>query len=166
MPSIVACGGRKQAYDDFCTALRTAKPDDFVILLVDSEAPLGSTSWEHVRNRPGDGWIKPSGITDDHLQFMVQCMETWFLADRQLLIDFFRNGFQVSALPQNTQLEAIPKDDVQNGLIAATRQCGRDRKYAKGRRSFRLLEHLDPATVREKCPSAQRFLATLEAKLE
>ncbi len=40
MPKIVASGGRHQAFGDFCTALNKAGADDFILLLVDSEAPV------------------------------------------------------------------------------------------------------------------------------
>lgn len=40
MPSVVACGGRSHAYDRFRTSHEAAGPDDFPILLVDSEAPV------------------------------------------------------------------------------------------------------------------------------
>ena len=37
MPRIVASGSRRNAYEDFCTALKKAAADQFIVLLVDSE---------------------------------------------------------------------------------------------------------------------------------
>lgn len=37
MPRVVACGSRADAYDSFCTALRSGEA---AMLLVDSEAPI------------------------------------------------------------------------------------------------------------------------------
>src|SRR4051812_10283109 len=69
-PKVILCGGRKQAFDDFARALRSHSAD-VCLLLVDSEAPVrpDATPWEHVRERPGDGWARPDGVTDDQLHF-------------------------------------------------------------------------------------------------
>lgn len=37
MPSISACGGRRSAYEDYCTAIKNGEA---AVLLVDSEAPV------------------------------------------------------------------------------------------------------------------------------
>jgi hypothetical protein len=39
---VVSCGGRKEAHDDFCTALCSASEDERVMLLVDSEGLVGA----------------------------------------------------------------------------------------------------------------------------
>ena len=60
MPRVVACGSRSNAYDDFCTALRTASADELPLLLVDSEAPVTvADPWKHLKEREGDQWDKP-----------------------------------------------------------------------------------------------------------
>ena len=82
LPRIFASGGRQQAYDDFRIALGASRDDDRVVLLVDSEGPVGMDAgpWQHLKDR--DGWDRPDGADDDHIHLMVQCMEAWFLADR------------------------------------------------------------------------------------
>jgi hypothetical protein len=98
MPRIVACGGRRQAYDRFCIALKQGK--QAAMLLVDSEEPVSVASpWDHLLQRKGDQWEKPPGSADDDCHFMVQCMESWFLADRDTLRTFFGQGYQANALP-------------------------------------------------------------------
>ena len=96
---------------------------------------------------------------------MVQCMETWCLADRDALKDFFGHEFQESALPSDTVLESRSKADVLNALSHATRDCGRDRQYSKGRRSFELVGNLDPAKLKSRLPHFQRLLDVLDAKI-
>ena len=55
MPRVVACGGRRRAYDRFRTSHENAGKDDLPIPLVDSEAPVTEADpWEHVRLRAGD----------------------------------------------------------------------------------------------------------------
>lgn len=108
MPRIVACGGRKQAYDDFCTALSNGKK---ALLLVDSEDHVTTVSaWQHLLIRQGDQWLTPEGASEEHCHLMVQCMESWFLADRQTLETFFGQGFKTNALPVAANpIESITK---------------------------------------------------------
>ena len=90
--STVRGQSRKATYDLFSVELRIQKPNVLPLLLVDSEAPLNPAYnlWEHLAKREGDKWQKPSGATEQHLFFMVEIMETWFLADRELLKKFFQ----------------------------------------------------------------------------
>ena len=52
MPKVVRGEGREQTFDKFKTALQTARRDEVVILLVDSEEPVaaGHSPWQHLRN--------------------------------------------------------------------------------------------------------------------
>jgi hypothetical protein len=72
---VVSCGGRSDAFQDFCIALREHQ-EDYVILLVDSEEAVVSGPWEHLRDRVGDNWQRPAGAHDDQAQLMVQSMES------------------------------------------------------------------------------------------
>jgi hypothetical protein len=166
MPRIVAGGGRREAFDDFCTALKKAGVEDFIVLLVDSEAPVaaGNGPWMHLKSR--DEWDKPVAATDDNAHLMVQCMEAWFLADKDTLAAFFGNGFNRGALPARPEIEDVAKADVLNGLKAATRHCGKKGEYGKGRHSFEILALLDPAKVTGTSPYAKRLVDTLTQKAE
>ena len=53
MPRIVASGSRSDAYSDFCTAIKNVGPNDYVLLLDDSEAPVTVAPWQHVALRDG-----------------------------------------------------------------------------------------------------------------
>ena len=164
LPRIFASGGRQRAYDDFRHALGVSCGDDLVVLLVDSEGPVatGAGPWRHLKDR--DGWDKPAGATDDHVHLMVQCMETWFLADKDCLAAFFGPGFNANALPRNPNVEKVAKNDVLNGLKSATRQCERRGEYGKGRHSFEILSEIDPAKVAAASPHAGRLVDHLRAK--
>ena len=89
--------------------------------------------------------------------FMVQLMEAWFIADRNALANYFGAGFRNSALPQNPNVEDIPKQDIENGLRNASRDCAKQH-YAKGRDDVRLLERLNPTTVYHACPNFARLI--------
>lgn len=164
MPRVVASGSRQNAYDNFCAAWTNAEHGDFIVLLVDSEEPVAETSgsWRHLENR--DKWRKPDGATDDHAHMMVQCMEAWFLADKDCLVTFFGPGFNEKALPSRFSIEEIPKKDIEDGLKRATRHCDRKGAYHKGNHSFELLGALNPEKVFAASPQAKRLIDILHHK--
>ena len=165
MPSVVASGSRRNAFDDFCAALRRPGKYDFIVLLVDSEAPVvrGSSPWQHLKAR--DNWDQPSGATDGQVHLMVQCMEAWFLADRYTLAAYYGNDFNQNALPARQDIENIAKDDISNGLKNATRSCIPKGQYGKGQHSFDILAQIDPVKVIAASPHARRLVDTLKAKV-
>ncbi len=163
MPRIVASGSRRNAYEDFCTALKKAAADQFIVLLVDSEDAVatGAGSWAHFKNR--DGWDKPAAADDSNAHLMVRCMEAWFVADRDALAEFFGNGFNAGALPARNDVENITKPDLYAALENATRSC-RKGHYGKGRHSFDILAQLNPERVMAASPHARCLVGMLMAK--
>ena len=164
MPSTKASGGRASAFDDFKTALELASGDEYPILLVDSEDAVTEPSWKHLKER--DGWSRPDGAADDQAQLMVQCMETWCVADHGALRRFFGEQLLHSALPALHNLEERAKADVQQALELATRECGRDREYKKGKRSFRLIAEPDPSVIKEHLPHFVELCKVLDKRLD
>lgn len=161
LPRISACGGRRQAYDDFCRAAQGNEGTPY--LLVDSEDAVETDSpWEHVKTRRGDGWEKPTHATDDQLHLMVQCMEAWLVADRGALARYWGHGVRDSALPAATApIEKVSKLDLYDRLKQATKDSKTKGVYSKAVHSFELLKTLDPAVIRNASPWAARFFATL-----
>ncbi len=162
MPKLTACGSRNNAYKDFCIALKNAAKNTLPLLLVDTEAPFSATKniWKFLKNR--DGWKQPTGATDDHVYLMVECMESWFLADRDCLKKYFGQGFSEIALPGNTNIETISKADVFNSLKLATRNAKPKGEYGKGKHSFEILAQIDPIKVCNVAPNAKRLIDFLE----
>lgn len=165
MPRIVACGGRRQAYEDFCTALKQGTRA--AMLLVDSEdAIVGRSPWRHLLNRPGDHWESPPNATDDDCHLMVQCMESWFLTDHAALAAFFGQGFNPAKLPHSSRdVEAISKDSVYQALAESSGACKTKAPYGKGEHSFKLLARIDPHQVIAGSPRAAHFVTTLKARM-
>ena len=165
MPRIVACGRRRQAYDEFCTALRQGKR---AMLLVDSEDSITTASpWDHLLHRAGDQWPIPPGSTDDDCHLMVQCMESWFLADRDTLRTFFGQGYQENALAAvGTSVEALAKPAVYQALANATRHCKTKAPYGKGEHSFLLMSQIEPAKVMGISQWAKRFVERVKAVMD
>lgn len=170
-PAIIPCGSRYETFKKFKIAVSTAS-DEYPLLLVDSEDPVKTTdenpdsaeAWKHLKAR--DNWDKPFGVVNDQAQLMATCMETWIMADQPALNAFFGQHLQLNALLPPQNLETRGRDEVQDKLVWATRGCGRDRSYAKGKRSFKVLEHLRPETLRKHLPHFRRFAATLELYLK
>jgi hypothetical protein len=165
MPATKACGGRNAAYNSFKAALRNTKRGEYPVLLVDSEAPVSqSSAWQHLKTR--DGWKRPVGAEEDQAQLMVQCMESWCVADREALREFFGDALHENPLPNpDHHLEAKTKESVQKALVSATHACGPDKGYEKGQRSFELLGRLDPAKLKKRLPHFARLCKMLDAKL-
>ncbi|HMM44020.1 MAG TPA: DUF4276 family protein [Candidatus Macondimonas sp.] len=175
MPGITACGGRRQAYDDYRVALKSGES---AALLVDSEAPvvlehqqpedqfLKWQPWRHLKARHGDDWDKPANALDTDCHLMVQIMESWFLADRDAIKAFFGQDFNENALPSaDRPIESLAKNDVYDALRRATQNCKTKAKYGKGEHSFKLLAKIDPAKVVAASPWAQRFVEELKKKM-
>lgn len=154
-PAIVACGGRDQAFSRFKTAIRDAKPGEICALLVDSEATVTAASpVQHLCWR--DRWEFP--VLDRHRVFlMVQAMESWFLADRQVLNDFYNGGFLAKSLPGDPNIEAVRKEDLEPCLAHASRPTKSKGEYHKVKHGFALLALIDPIKVEKASPHAKCF---------
>ena len=158
---IVRGGSRNETFKRFTSAVRGRPADTLPLLLVDSEGPVqaGHSPWQHLRAR--DGWNKPDETGEDQAFLMVQFMETWFLADTDGLRRYFGSEFSGRGIKQWPELEAVPKDTVLKALAQATAACGKT--YEKGKISFELLAHIDPARVKATCPHAKALLERLTA---
>ena len=95
---------------------------------------------------------------------MVQVMESWFLADRDALSEYFGQHFRESALPGQQDIEKIEKGDVLRGLSEATGSCARGR-YSKGDHSFEILAKVSADKVTSASPYADRLVKTLVEKV-
>ena len=161
MPRLNACGSREEAFKNFKTALRSKGQSGFVAMWIDSEEPLKDVdqTWLHLKNC--DGWDPPAGVNNEQVLFMTTCMETLIVADHAALDGHYRS-LQKSALPPLTDLEQRKRNEVQEKLMRATRNC--KNPYEKGDRSFEILAKLDPSAL-DKLPSFARTRRILSEKL-
>jgi hypothetical protein len=160
--NIVPCGSRDSAFDQFKTALGTY-PEVFNLLLVDSEGPVTMSPLQHLQSR--DRW-DCKGIDNDRCHLMVQTMEAWFLADRDALKRFYKQGFHAQALPKRANVEDIDKPTLEKALANATRKTSQKKPYHKTHHAPKLLEGLDVVRVRAAAPHCERLFKTLEAFIE
>jgi hypothetical protein len=163
MPRLVACGGRGATYEQFCIAFLNKKKNDFIIMLIDSEDPMEDIekTWEHIQKR--DGWKKPENAVDEQVLMMATCMETWIVSDHEGLESHYGSELQMSALPSLVDLEQRSRHAIQDALCRATRNC--TNAYSKGKRSFEVLERLNPETLSRHLLSFVRMVRILNEKL-
>jgi len=157
---IIACGRRHQAFSDFSDALQK-HPNSFNILLVDSEAPVSKSPWQHLQKR--DGW-NAGQINDEHCHLMVQIMESWMVADVSALRQFYGKDFNDNAIPKNPNVEQIDKKILLSALKDATRNTSKG-EYHKTRHGFKILEQLETAKIRRAAPHCDRLFKTLNEKM-
>lgn len=158
---IIVCGGRDQACEDFQTALRTHR-DAFNVLLVDSEGPVTTSPWDHLRMR--DGWTRPEGVSDDQCHLMVQSMEAWIVADIETLRTYYGQGFNANPLPRSPSIESVDRGRIADALTTATRNTSKGR-YHKIHHAAAILERLDVARVRQAARHCDRLFTTLHRKM-
>ena len=163
-PRLVACGSRKNAFEDFKNAHARNRGGIFIAMWIDSEDPLQDleAAWSHLKPRRDDQWTRPVGAKDDQVLFMTTCMETWIVADRDALKKHYRGKLQISALPPLDDLESRHRDKIREQLTHATRNC--KNAYAKGTRSFEVLAKLSPAAL-DALPSFKRVRRILNQNL-
>ncbi|MEO5378458.1 MAG: DUF4276 family protein [Magnetococcus sp. DMHC-6] len=157
---VMACGSRDQAFKMFQSALNKENPNEYPLLLVDSEDPVlpNDGAWTHLKKR--DGWNRPRKATDNQAHLMTQCMESWFLADVNSLVCFFGDGFKINGLPSTTSIDAVPKTDVLDKLEKAS-DGSKKGKYHKGNHSCEILGRIDPKLVQNKSPWASKLFKTM-----
>ena len=133
-------------------AIKLCAKDFNALLLIDSEGVDLNTLEERVRSQIGP---------TSHAFFMVQLMESWFLADRETLQAYYGQGFSTGRLPANQDIEAILKADVEHGLRDATRHCSKG-TYHKTDHAPDLLLQLDASAVYTACPNFRRLIDFLQ----
>jgi hypothetical protein len=83
-----------------------------------------------------------------------------FLADKDLLREYYGQHIGRSALPPQPNVELITKTDVEASLKQATRSTTKG-PYQKSSHGFALLALIDPTKVRAASPHAALFFDTL-----
>ncbi len=162
--NVTCCGGRAQAFRLFCGGLK--QHGNNALLLVDAEGPvLGDARWGHVARREGDRWQRPLSAEDDQLHLMVELMESWFLADRTELAQYFGQKFAAGKLPGMAEkVEVVAKADVETGLKRASHPSSRG-QYDKGRHSAELLQRIDPDKLKNAAPSFSALLKAIDSRV-
>ena len=91
--------------------------------------------WNHLKS--SDNWDKPGHASEEQAHLMVQMMESWFMADKDTLKEFYGNHFNGNALPGQADIEVISKADLLSSLENASRHTTKG-KYGKGAHAFKI----------------------------
>jgi hypothetical protein len=111
---LISAGAKEEAVQDFKDALSTHS-GAWNILLLDSDKPnAGDLSFDLCRRNRIDQRHA------DSVFWMVQIMESWFLADKDAVARYYGKEFRSQTLPQNPRVEEVSKGDIYTGLEAAT----------------------------------------------
>ncbi len=165
--SLTVCGPRTAAYNAFKSEFDRKQAGKINALLVDSEEALSEKGTidanarkQHLISRVGDQWDL-KGVKSEWVHLMVQCMETWLLADADAMSRYYGQGFHRKSMPERLNLEQEPKADVQSKLDAATRPTQKG-IYHKVDHASQLLALIDPDLVQKRCPHFGIFADWLE----
>jgi hypothetical protein len=154
--------GRQQTFDRF-SSFFGRNESTIHLLVVDSEGPIAQYGavWQHLADRPGDGWTPPIGADNRHAHLMAEAMEAWFFADIERVEFYFgSNGFQSSALSSPKNVEDIPKAQHIDALNRAIRNTPK-REYDKFRDAPKVLGAVRPEKVRERAPHCDRIFSVV-----
>jgi hypothetical protein len=171
--NLVPSGGRQRTFEAFINAVCQAGDDMLCVLLVDSEGPLATEDTgqpgvnAQVRRRhliDRDGWSNLNTIASEQIHLMVQCMETWIVADPDALAIYYGKDFQASSLPVRAKLEEEPKAQVLDKLQKATKNTSKG-EYKKIRHAKDLLARINPGMVASRCPRFATFTEWIEWRI-
>lgn len=185
MPS----GGRGAAYQDFINAVQQAGEGTLCILLVDSEEGLSPESpvtadetpekarqrelidakarLDHLVRR--DRWNLDT-ILPEQVHLMVQCMETWLVADPDRMAVVYGDNFRPALLPARDNLEEEPKLSVYSKLARATKDTTKgeysQKNHSKIKHASKLLEKIRADRVAARCPRFATFTRWLGKQID
>ncbi|MBZ5725213.1 MAG: DUF4276 family protein [Acidobacteriia bacterium] len=147
-PRFIAGGAT--AVQDFQTALRK-HPQAMNLLLKDSEGPDDGT------------WFESLGIGPERKEsvfWMVQCMESWFVADPESLKRYYGQEFREKTIAGNPNVEDNPKRQVIDGLRDATKGTPKG-PYHKTKHAPHLLGLIRPERVKKASPHCRRLFESV-----
>ena len=155
---MIAGGSNAETVKDFLRSCRR-NPSDLNVLLIDSEGPALSAAEAIRALRSRSYWDANAAPEDWQLNFMVQAMEAWFIADPQAMARYFGDGFAAGRLPNPQNAESVSPNGLTDSINQALRGIGgrRRKKYDKARDGARLLALIDEPTVRRNCPAFGRL---------
>lgn len=135
-------------------------PTNFQVLLVDSDREIDETETPKTFLQKISPKFDFKNVKDEQCHLMSQTMESWFLADKEKLAEFYGKGFNVNALPKNINVEKIAKTDVETGLKNAIRGTSKA-EYKKGEHAGEILRIIDSNKVRAAAPHCERLFAVI-----
>ena len=96
--------------------------------------------------------------------WMVEVMESWFLADVAALKVYYGDSFQENVVRGNPEVEKILRTDVYSRLKRATKNT-KPGEYHKTKHAPALLAAIDVSLVRAAAPNCERMFRIMLGKL-
>lgn len=130
------------------------------ILLVDSEIPVSDISkpWDALKRKA------PTWADDKNCYLMVQCLETWLLADVESLKVHYnkpKKCFKENKIKAWSNLETTDRKTLQGALEQATADCSNSYSHADGNLLIAVVQRDKLKTL----PSVARLFEDLERKI-
>ncbi len=139
--------------------------ESFSALLVDAEGEVDEKDTPKTHLQKISAKFDFKNVEDNQCHLMAQMMESWFVADKERLAEFYGQGFNLKALPKNTNVEKIAKSDVESGLKAAARNTSK-KDYKKGEHAGEILRKIDSVKVRAAAPHCERLFKIIKEIIE
>jgi len=137
-------------------------PNDLVLLLIDTEREKDKDKSAKLFLQEDFPNSDFTNIKDSQCHFMVQAMESWFIADKEKLAACYDNNFKEKALPQQKEVEKISKTEAIEKLKKATRNTKNGKgEYGKGKDSGKILGKIRPHKVITAAPHCERLFKTI-----
>ena len=152
----ISTGGKP--VPDYRDALCT-HPNAWNVLLKDSDRPDSGRLFQELSRQE-----KLNASLADSVFWMVQVMESWFLADSEALGKYYGQGLKARLLRANPEVEQIRKEDVLRKLRTATKDTQKG-EYDKRKHAPDLLSRIDPERVSKASPNCRRIFDIIAEKL-
>lgn len=162
----ILCGDRGKAVKIFLND-KVQYSEGFAALLIDSER-------EKDKDKSAKDFLLEDfpnydfkNVSESQCHFMVQAMETWFLADKEKLAACYDNKFNAKVLPKHKEVEKIPKKDAIEKLKLATKDTRNGKgEYGKGADSGNILGEIRPQKVIDVAPHCERLFDEIKKAIE
>jgi len=149
------CGSTDDTIRDYARAVGEHEQNRIVALLVDSETLVSAeTPAKHLKTRLDSANIPPN--ERENIFLMVQCMEAWLVTDVDALEKCFGKKLKAGALPQNPNIESVPKRDVLSKLAIAIKATP-SAPYHKIDHGAKILAELNPDRVGKRSANARNL---------
>ncbi len=161
----ILCGDRGKAAKIFLNDA-VLYPEDFAALLIDSEREKDIEESAKAFLETDFPNYDFKDVEESQCHFMVQAMESWFLADKEKLAACYDNKFHEKSLPKHKEVEKIPKIDAIEKLKKATKDTRNGKgEYGKGADSGKILGEIRPQKVSGNAPHCERLFAAIREKI-
>jgi len=142
-------------------------PEDFPVLLIDSEREKDENKSAKVFLQEDFPNSDFGSVKESQCHFMVQAMESWFLADKERLAACYDAKFNEKALPKHKEIEKIPPKDAIEALKKATKETRNGKgEYDKGTDSGKILGEIRPDKVINAAPHCEKLFTEIKKAIE